>query len=59
MRGEGVGGGRCERAALDKKALDGMARIERVVLNIENNLRPKVHVLLDTGKIRQDDKAPA
>ena len=35
----------------------GIARIERVVVNIENDLRPKVHVLLDADKIRQDDTA--
>ncbi len=39
------------------KVLDGMARIERVVINIENDLRPKVHTLLDADKIRQDDTA--
>ena len=39
------------------KVLDSMARIERIVVNIENDLRPKVHVLLDADKIRQDDTA--
>ncbi len=39
------------------KVLNGMARIERVVVNIENDLRPKVHTLLDADKIRQDDTA--
>ena len=39
------------------KVLDSVARIERVVVNIENDLRPKVHVLLDADKIRQDDTA--
>ncbi len=39
------------------RVLDGMARIERVVVNIENDLRPKVHILLDADKIRQDDTA--
>jgi len=39
------------------KVLDGMARIERVVVNIENVLRPKVNILLDADKIRQDDTA--
>ena len=43
--------------SLIHKVLDGMARIERVVVNIENDLRPKVHVLLDADKIRQDDTA--
>ncbi len=39
------------------KVLHGMARIEKVVVNIENDLRPKVHTLLDADKIRQDDTA--
>ena len=39
------------------KVLDSVARIERIVVNIENDLRPKVHVLLDADKIRQDDTA--
>ncbi len=39
------------------KVLDGMARIERIVINIENDLRPKVHTLLGADKIRQDDTA--
>ncbi|MGM0651964.1 MAG: hypothetical protein ACQES4_04185 [Bacillota bacterium] len=39
------------------KVLDSVARIERVVVNIENDLRPKVHVLLDADKIRQHDTA--
>ena len=39
------------------KVLDGVARIERVVVNIENVLRPKVNILLDADKFRQDDTA--
>ena len=39
------------------KLLDSVARIERVVVNIENDLRPKVNDLLDADKIRQDDTA--
>jgi len=39
------------------KVIDGIARIERIVVNIENDLRPKVHTLLDADKIRQDDTA--
>ena len=42
---------------LINKVIDGIARIERVVVNIENDLRPKVHTLLDADKIRQDDTA--
>ena len=42
---------------LINKVIDGIARIERIVVNIENDLRPKVHVLLDADKIRQDDTA--
>ncbi|MGM0652843.1 MAG: hypothetical protein ACQES4_08715 [Bacillota bacterium] len=42
---------------LINKVIDGIARIERIVVSIENDLRPKVHTLLDADKIRQDDTA--
>ena len=35
--------------------LDAVTRVERIVINIENDLRPKVHTLFDADKTRQNE----
>ncbi len=40
---------------LINKVLDALARVERIVINIENDLRPKVHTLFDADAIRQNE----
>ncbi len=37
------------------KVIDAVARVERIVINIENDLRPKVHTLFDADKTRQNE----
>ncbi len=40
---------------LINKVLDVVARVERIVINIENDLRPKVHTLFDVDTTRQNE----
>jgi len=35
--------------------LDAVARVERIVINIENDLRPKVHTLFNAYQTRQNE----
>ena len=40
---------------LINKLFDAVVRVERIVINIENDLRPKVHTLFDADTTRQNE----